>query len=498
MNAHGASTTCSQPSLARALGPWTATAIVIGIVIGSGIFKKPQVVAEHVPSFGLVALVWVLGGLLALLGALATAEVAVQYPLAGGNYVFLREGFGRWAGFLWGWIEFWMIRAASLAALATIFTDTLWSLLVSQAINPSEHMTFWLRTGTTVGVIMVLALVNARGIRWGGLLQLVITSVKIASLCGIALLPLVLALRGTHQAFPMTTNLQPFWPDEWRSVSLDGLGIALVSVLWAYHGWMSIAPVAGEIDRPQRNIPLALVLGTCVVILLYLNANVAYSLVLSREEMKSVHDGTVAEAFGNRLLGPIGLSLISGAVMTSVFGALNGNLLAGPRVLYAMGEDGLAPRALAGVHPRYQTPTRAILLMAGWASTLVLLGAVLTRYQPLRFAWGESILDLNVPRGKSLFDVLTDLAIFGSVTFETLAVSTIFVFRWRNPERPRSYGCPGYPMVPLLYVTIMGLVLVGMVRNQRTEVVGGVLFTLLGLAVYPLMERHSLSSKNEL
>src|SRR5262249_21738162 len=176
-------TPASSPGLIRALGPLMATAVVVGTVIGSGIFKKPQVVASNIPYFGLAATVWVIGGLLALMGALALAEVAVLFPKAGGNYVFLREGYGRLAGFLWGWVEFWIIRCASLAALATIFTESLHALL-RELIGPSvgEWLGYWSQRLLTVGVIMGLALVNVRGVRWGGVLQFLITTVKVGSL----------------------------------------------------------------------------------------------------------------------------------------------------------------------------------------------------------------------------------------------------------------------------------------------------------------------------
>src|SRR5438552_3445583 len=186
----------TSSGLVRVLGPATAVAVVVGTVIGSGVFKKPQVVADNVPYFGMAALVWVLGGTLAVLGALSLSEVAVIFPKAGGNYVFLREGYGRLAGFLWGWVEFWMIRGASLAALATIFTESLHNILTNDAFQkaaglrlPSEWLGFWSQRAVTIGVIMILTLVNIRGVRWGGFLQLFITLVKVGSLLGIMALP---------------------------------------------------------------------------------------------------------------------------------------------------------------------------------------------------------------------------------------------------------------------------------------------------------------------
>jgi amino acid transporter len=475
--------------LVRGLGPWMAIAVVVGTVIGSGVFKKPQAVAESVPFFSMVLLVWILGGVLAVLGALSLAEVAVLYPRAGGNYVFLREGYGRLAGFLWGWVEFWIIRCASIAALATIFTESLHDVLRETAHpgSGSAVLTSWEQNLLTVAVIGVLALVNIRGVRWGGFLQLVITLVKIGSLLAIAVLPFaVLAWsRDPEAARPQAANLTPVLPGP-AGFHLGSLITALLGVLWAYHGWMNAAPVAEEIRRPQRNLPLALIAGTGLVMALYLGANLAYCLVIPQKEMAqmketatppgaetdaAVPDKTVAIGFSRRLLGPIGVGLAAGAVMFSVFGALNGNLLVGPRVLFAMGEDGLVPRALGDVHPRYHTPAVAITVLAVWSALLVLGVGFLTEV---------GILAAD----KSHFDVLTDFAMFGSVTFETLAVSTIFVFRRRRPDADRPYRCPGYPVVPLLYLVLPLLILGNMFRAQQVEALTGVSFIAVGALVY--------------
>ncbi len=496
--------------LIRALGPVTAIAIVVGTVIGSGVFKKPQDVANHVPYFGLAALVWILGGVLALLGALALAEVAVMYPKAGGNYVYLREGYGRMAGFLWGWVEFWIIRAASLAALATIFTESLQDVLVNpafaQAIGRGSsganlQLGFWPQKWLTVAVITGLALVNVRGVRWGGYLQLFITLVKVGSLLGIMALPFV--AQSLMQSFnsgpvdvpsPRWENLSPTWPSSLGGIDLEKFGAALVGVLWAYHGWMNIAPIAEEVRDPQRNIPLALFGGVGIIIFLYLGANFAYYLIIPRAEMALLTQTTVATDFSQRLLGPIGAAVASAAVMCSVFGALNGNLLVGPRLLYAMGEDRLAPKALGAVHPRYRTPALAILVMAGWASILVLAGALLTvpegvlpgRIELPTIRLGGFVINLNIPKNKPLFDVLTDFAMFGAISFETLAVASVFMLRWRYPSAERTYRCWGYPAVPILYVLIMAAVLSNMFGNKPTEAFTGVGFIALGAAIYLL------------
>ncbi|HLJ94269.1 MAG TPA: amino acid permease [Gemmataceae bacterium] len=492
--------TSLQPRLVRALGPVMATAVVIGTVIGSGIFQKPQRVADNIPYFGLVALVWILGGLLALMGSLAYAEVAVLYPRAGGNYVFLREGYGRLAGFLWGWVEFWIIRSASLAALATLFTKSFYAVFceVFGSSLGNQWLGYWPQKLVTVAVILGLALVNIRGVRWGGVLQLFITIVKVCSLLGLILLPFIvqaLELPRSSTAPPRTENLAPWWPS-WSDFHISGFISALLAVLWAYHGWMNIAPVAEEVTHPQRNIPLALLTGVGTLIVLYLGTNLSYSLVLTQAEMKGMRDPTpeetarlvstapaasernasssdrtVAIGYCRRLLGSAGVGLAAAAIMCSVFGALNGNLLVAPRQLYAMGQDGMAPRALGRIHPTYRTPAWAIVVFAVWASLLVLGAAALTRLQLL-------------PEDKDHFDILTDFAMFGAVIFETMAVTSIFVFRRRYPDAPRPYRCLGYPVVPALYVILPSLILGNMFVKQRTEALIGVGFIALGALVY--------------
>jgi amino acid transporter len=306
-------------------------------------------------------------------------------------------------------------------------------------------------------------------------LQVFITTVKVGSLLAIAALPfVVLATTGTGAggATPSSENLRPIWPASWSAVSLGGLGSAFLGVLWAYHGWMNIAPVAEEVRRPQRNLPLALLAGVGLVIFLYLSANLAYHLALPSEEMAALKgDKTVATEFSLRLLGPLGAAAASAAVMCSVFGALNGNLLVGPRLLYAMGDDGLAPHALRAVHPRYRTPANAILVMAGWSALLILGVAVLTQ---------THVLD----EGKSHFDVLTDFAMFGAVIFETMAVVSIFVFRRRYPDAERPYRCPGYPVVPAVYVLLPAFILTNMFFRQTVEALTGVGFIAAGVGVY--------------
>lgn len=525
--------------LPRVLGYTLATAIVVGTVIGSGVFKKASAVSGNVSDTGLALIAWVLVGILTILGALSLAEVAVIVGKAGGNYPILRDAYGRWAGFLWGWVEFWIIRSGSIAALATIFVESLHDIL--RQLHPDgPHINVlspWMLVAMTATVIGVLAIVNARGTRLGAGLQLVVTTVKVASLLSIALLPYIAyALATSPEAKPQASRMAPVWPstekqllsefdankdnnidakeapawmsprfaqadvDEDKKLSEDELGLfswqrlkywiafggALVGVFWAYHGWMNIAPVAEEIKNPQRNIPLALLSGVGIIMLLYLSANLAYYFMIPGHEIAGLKDRTVAGEFSYRILGSIGLLFASAAVMTSVFGALNGNLLVGPRLLYAMGQDGLAPRALSRLHPRYATPALAEAVLASWSIIMVLVVGVLTTWRLPTFDLAGVTIDPNLPEKKSPFDVITDFAMFGAISFETSAVASIFVFRRRFPvdQVKLPYRCPLYPILPAVYVLCLAAVLTNMFWSQRAEALTGVGFILVGAILY--------------
>jgi amino acid transporter len=472
------------PGLVRVLGPVLGTAIVVGTVIGSGVFKKPQMVAANVHYFGLTIGVWIAGGVFVMLGALSYAEVVVLYPRAGGNYVFLKEAYGRLVGFLYGWVDFFVIRSASIAALATIFTESLNDVLRNQAfqqavgLHSGTQLTFWQQRGLTVAVITGLALVNLRGVKWGGVLQLLITLVKVGSLLAIIVLPFVAyAVANPSAAVPApdTGLLHPVWPSSATAIDLPmlvGIGTALLGVQWAYHGWQNISPVAEEVRNPQRNVPLSLLLGVGVIMALYVGANVAYSLILPATDMAGMSDTPVVTAFGLKLLGPLGAAAASAAVMCSVFGALNGNILVGARMPYAMSEDGLAPRPLSEVHPRFHTPAVAIVVLSVWSVLLVVGAAALTEFNLL--------LD---PR-ESHFDLMTNFAMFGALIFETLAVLSIFVFRKRYPDAARPYRCIGYPVVPALYILFPLYVLTSVFFDSPGKALVGIGFILLGAVVY--------------
>src|SRR5262249_42009113 len=323
----------------------------------------------------------------------------------GGGYVFLRESFGRLSAFLFGWVEFWIIQAAGLAALAVVFTDELTNFLIASQMIPASGSpswvtfpltTYWGRQWVTVAMIMLMAGINIRGVLWGGWMQSLITSIKVGTLLGMLVLPfLALVWRLPTEAKPVAEHLSPLWPTSFQHVSMTGFGIALVGVLWAYNGWMNLAYIAGEIKRPQRNLPIALVGGVGVIIFLYVGANVAYALIMSHDELKAAKDVAVVTRFAEMMVGPIGSATASAALMISVFGAFNGCLMTAPRIVYAMSEDGMAPRPLAAVHPSYHTPARSIVLFAVWSALLVV-GAAAIAVHPLPVLdVGEITINLN-------------------------------------------------------------------------------------------------------
>ena len=481
--------------LPRVLGPWMATAIIVGVVIGSGIFKKPHQVATLIPETGLALSAWVLCGILTLMGALILAEIATLYPRAGGVYVFLREAFGRWAGFLWGWVEFWIIRSASIAGLSTMMVDQL-NHVVRQLrkLQPNEDpFSSDMRLAMTIAIIGVIALVNARGTRLAGMLQLAITTLKVGSLAAIALAPFVVAgVFGEPVVRPEVMN-DVVWPSTFDlSSDASRFGAALVGIFFAYNGWSGLAPVAEDIRDPGRNIPIAFIVGCVAVMVLYVSANVAYYFVVPVETMQQLTHNTVAAEFAYRIFGDVGLVLASAVVLVSVFGALNASLLVGPRLLVAMGRDGLAPRFLAHLHPRYETPALATFVFAAWSILLAIGSTILVRGGLPTFAIGPWTIDPNIPPTKSLYDLLTDYSMFGAIAFETLGVATIFVFRNRiRSADPSAYRSPLYPVMPALYVIAMAAVLLNMFWTNQKESIVAVGFMGVGAIVYVLFCRNS-------
>lgn len=485
------SDTQPQQSLPRVLGPWAAGAILVGCVIGTGVFKKASVVAaplkEVDPATGQVISVvylesgvaiaaWVVVGLLTLCGALALAEVAALFPRSGGNLIYLREAYGRLWGFLWGWTEFWFLRCASMAALAVVFAETLHDIAKLAADTKDELIPFWPRQFLSSGIVVLLGALAARGTKLGAGVQVVVTSVKVTALVLIALLPLIVWLVPASKAevVPDPARFAPVWPTDWSNFSFAAFAAAMIAIMWPYNGWTNVAPLAGEIRDPQRNVPRAFVGGMLVLIAVYTSVNVSYYLAMTGPDMARVGDTPVSTAVCGRLLGPIGLLLASVALMLSVLGTVGGNLLVGPRSVFALSQEGMAPSIFGRVHPRYETPVMATVLMTGVTVGFVLGVAAYTQLV-----------------GKSPFEVLTEFVVFGATLMETVAVATIYVFRVRHKDG-RIFRCPGYPVVPALYIVTMLAVLGNMLLTpaQRTEAVAGLGLIASGAVVYWLALRQ--------
>ena len=468
-----------QPQLARIIGPWTATAVLVGCVIGTGVFKKASAVAGVLPESGIALSVWLVVGLLTLCGALALAEVAALFPTSGGNIVFLQKAYGRLFGFLWAWVEFWFLRCASIAALSVIFSESLNDVLRLLLQQEADVLGFWQRQAASGLLVFGLGVLAARGTQLGARFQLIVTTVKVGAIVLIALLPvLALLLPLGGDTIPSAARFNPLWPSDLGTLNLAAYATAMVAVMWPYNGWTNVAPLAGEIKDPQRNVPRVFIGGLLLLTVLYVSVNISYYFAVPGIEMKDIKSSPVSTEVCKRLVGPAGLLLASAALMLSVFGSVGGNLLVGPRSVFAMANEKMAPAFLGQIHAKYQTPMRATFVMMMTTIALIFGVALYTG------ADGSAL--------KSSFDLLTDFVVFGATLLETLAVATIYVFRVTHRNEPRPYRCPGYPLVPALYILVMLLVLVNMLMTaeSRTTALTGLGFIAAGIVVYVVMVRR--------
>src|SRR5688572_10582813 len=396
--------------LMRRLGLWSSVGLVIGVTIGSGIFRTPASIAARVPDPALMLAVWLIGGLISLCGALSVAELAASLPQTGGWYVYLREGWGRLAAFLFGWSELVLIRASSTGAIATVFSEY---LLRSIGYDPAqdEAATNYVAAAAIIGA----ALINIRGVQLGAMFAAVSTVAKFGALALLVAASFLLGRGAGATAANFTAAAAPVAP---------GLfGLALISVLWAYDGFADVAFAAGEVRDPQRTLPRAIVGGTIAIITVYLAANAAYLFVTPVEgiaQSRLIAADTMQAVFGR-----LGASAVSVVVMISTLGALIAIILTSPRVFFAMAEDRLFFKTLARVHPRYQTPHVAIALAAALGVVFVL-----TR----------------------TFEQLADTFVLSIWPFYGLAVAGLYRLRRSRPDLPRPYRVPGYPIVPAVFI----------------------------------------------
>ncbi|HYL35828.1 MAG TPA: amino acid permease [Bryobacteraceae bacterium] len=447
--------TTDRLDLKRDLGIWSAAAIVVGTVIGSGIFLVPNSMVKNVGTPGMVFAVWIFGGMLSLFGALSYAELAAAMPEAGGEYVYLREAYGPLWGFLYGWTQMWVAKSGSIATLATGFfiylanfqpeLEKIW-VVVPLPLGESGHP-LEIRYGQllAMAVIGVLGLINYLGVRVGGNVQVTVTLVKIGLIGAI----IVVGLATSHGG---SANYRTSVP---APGGVTGFFAALVAALWAYDGWNNVAMVASEVRRPQRNLPLALILGTLSVIGLYLLTNLAYFRVLPAQAVAATD--RVAGEMMHRILGSPGAAGVSIAAMISIFAALNGSILSGARVPFAMARDGLFFRRVARVDPEHRTPGVSILVLTAWSALLVLSGR---------------------------YDQLYTYVIFASAILYGMATASVIVLRFKRPDWPRPYRTLGYPLIPVVFVLgIACLVVSTLLKSPRESLLGLVLIA-LGLPFY--------------
>lgn len=395
-------------ALPRRLGLYSAMAVLVGSTIGTGIFRSPAGIAAKVPDENLYLLLWALGGFFTLCGALTYAELSGALPHTGGVFVFLREGFGKLPAFLFGWSELVVIRASALGGISTVFAEYFLRLLGIENADAVHYM--------AAGAILVVAVFNLLGIRLGSLVQNVTTATKY-----LLLVALVLAafLIGANNPAPVTAQVAA----QSDSGSFVMIGLAFISLLWVYDGWADVTFVSGEVKNPQKFMPIVLIGGTLAVITIYLLANVAYLHLLDINQIAG--SKLVAADAAYRIIGNTGVTLASMAVMISAFGTLNGSMMTGPRIFFAMADDGLFFRKIAAVHPKFKTPYVAISLAAGLAIIFVMF---------------------------QTFERLTDTFVLAIWPFYALGIAAVYALRRKRPDLPRPYRTIGYPVTPALFI----------------------------------------------
>jgi basic amino acid/polyamine antiporter, APA family len=455
----------TRGELTRGVGPWAAMAVNVANMIGTGVFLKTRVMTCNVGSAEMVLVVWLAAGLLALAGTFAYSELAAMMPEAGGDYVYLRRAYGRVVGFLYGWMAFTVARAGSQAALAVglaIFMNVALGGALERwhyeaAIYGAQLNVSGL-TLVALTAIWIVALINCASVASGGRMALTLTIAKVGLVLGVGIGAFAFAagdwshlgdsgLAGSCEGVSISAR-----------GGIAGFGAAMLGALWAYDGWQNVAPLAGEIKDPQRNLPRAFIGGTLVVATLYLFVNVAYYYALTPLQIANVPaTSSVATEVLKRFLGPLAVSMTAVALMISSFGALHSTVLANSRIPFAMARDGLFFRALVRLSPRSNVPVRAIVAQATWASVLALSGS---------------------------YDTLTDSVIFASWLFYGLTTASLFVFRRTMPDAARPYRAFGYPVVPMIFLLVTAALLINTFVAAPREALRGVAVLAAGLPFY--------------
>jgi len=446
----------SRPELARDLGVSHAGAIVVGTIIGSGIFLVPAEMMQAVGSAKLVYLAWLVGGLLSFFGALTYAELGAMKPQAGGEYVYVRDGYGPLAGFLYAWTWFLIAKPASIATITTGLVRILETFPVFAFFsNPVLSHPFSVSYGQLVAIAatLVISLLNYAGVKRAGEFQLIFTLLKVAIILGIVAIGF--SYRGGSWSHFAGTYAA-------AKGGIAGFMAALVAALWAYDGWNDLNMVAGEIRQPERNIPIALIVGVATVGALYMLVNAAVQFVLPADAI-ATSPRPASDAIG-LVWGTLGASIVSTAMAISMLVTLNGTIMSGARIPFAVARDGYFFSALAEVHPRFHTPSVAIGVQAAISIVLLLFGGSFRQF--------------------------FSLAIFAEWLFYMIAASTVFIFRHRDPQAPRPYRVWGYPLVPGLFVLSSALLLYYTFTDNLRNSASGCLVILAGIPVFYAFARQ--------
>ncbi len=427
-------------SLPRTLGLRDLILLTIGSVIGSGIFLVPGAVLRQVDGFILPAmLVWLVGGVLSLLGALTYSELGAMKPAAGGLYVYIRDCFGRFPAFLFGWTLFFVISSGAVATLSVAFSAYLGEIV---------PLTPWLSKLIAVLMIAVVTLVNVFSTRASAGLQNWTTAAKVF---GILVMSVVLLWLG--RGFQGSGAV--LWPTQYSGSFASGFGLAMIGVLWAYEGWQFVTYSAGEVVNAKRNLPLGLVAGTAALVGIYLIANFGYLAALGPTGVAD--SNRLAATAVSTIVSPVAAKLVAIMILISIFSAANGTMLTSPRVYYAMARDRLFFQRLAEVHPRFKTPAFAIIAGAVWSIVLAVTGT---------------------------FEQLLTYVVFIGWIFYALAAASIFVYRRRMPEAVRPYRVPGYPLTPLLFIAAAAALALNTVATQPARAAVGIGIVLVGAPAY--------------
>ncbi len=433
-----------------------AVFLVMGSVIGSGIFMTTGFIAEFVPSPWMILMVWLIGGFITVCGALTFAELGGMFPRAGGQFIYLKEAYGDWAGFLFGWAFFWVIECGGIAALAVGFSEYVgyfWPGLTPRTIlikGSIAGLPLSLSSGQILAAVAIIILsgINYMGIKSGVFVQNLFMVMRLASLAAIV---------GGGFFFGKKEGIESLG-SLFRSAGPSGLkplGLALFAVLWTYDGWYAVNCTAEEVRNPKRTIPLSLVIGTLGVTLIYVLVNIVYLLALPVARMKGV--ARVGELAATSLFGEKAASLIAGGIAVTIFGCLSATIIYGPRVFYAMAKENLFFKRMSWIHPKYRVPTIAIAGQALWSSLLCLSGTYQTLYE---------------------------YVIFALVLFFAGTGAAVFVLRKKQPQRERPYRVWGYPLLPLLFVAINVAIFLNSIFSQPFESTLGLGIIGLGLPAY--------------